>query len=478
MVTFEGGQYSVPHTAARPDRSGSGSTGRGADEQVVIVHVGPTGPVEVARHARADPGQPADERRALPAARRPGPWIGNREAKNAAEAEFLALGDGARLWLTEAAAAGTTKMRVKMAEAVATGQAVRGRPRSTGRSGTPPSTPASPRPTWPRSWTTTHATTIAGPTHRAGEDHSLTQGTASWAALGDTTTSTDHRWRGALVSRARATPLTRHRCPSHGVPTAAAAARGRRGAAAPVAAAAHPRATPPRWSPPPKRNAGNRSRCCAPCSPRRPPAGNAPRWPPAGPRRRSPPARPSTPGSPARPRSRPRPSRRCAPWNGCTDGRTWWSAGRPGTGKTFLLEALGQHAVEHGLKVAWFTLEDLGVLLRRHRADDTVTKAIARVLRADLVVVDDIGLLPVAQDAAEGLYRLVDAAYEKRSVAVSSQPAPRRVRRAHAQDPRDRDRRPAPAPRPRLPDQRRQRPPLPSPRRTRGEPLDLSQPRR
>ena len=48
-------------------------------------------------------------------------------------------------------------------------------------------------------------------------------------------------------------------------------------------------------------------------------------------------------------------------------------------------------------KVAWFTLEDLGVLLRRHRADDTVTKAIARILRADLVVVDDIGLLPVAQ---------------------------------------------------------------------------------
>ncbi len=94
--------------------------------------------------------------------------------------------------------------------------------------------------------------------------------------------------------------------------------------------------------------------------------------------------------------------------------------GPSGTGKTFLLEALGQHAVEAGLKVAWFTLEDLGVLLRRHRADDTVTRAIARILRADLVVVDDIGLRPVAADAAEGLYRLVDAAYEKRSIAISS----------------------------------------------------------
>jgi DNA replication protein DnaC len=94
--------------------------------------------------------------------------------------------------------------------------------------------------------------------------------------------------------------------------------------------------------------------------------------------------------------------------------------GPSGTGKTFLLEALGQDAVEHGMKVAWFTLEQLGVLVGRHRADDSVSKAIARVLRADLVVVDDIGLLPVAQDAAEGLYRLVDAAYEKRSVAISS----------------------------------------------------------
>jgi len=94
--------------------------------------------------------------------------------------------------------------------------------------------------------------------------------------------------------------------------------------------------------------------------------------------------------------------------------------GPAGTGKTFLLEAPGQAAVEAGRHVAWFTLEALGVLVRRHRADDSVTKAITRILRADLVIVDDIGLLPVGPDAAEGLYRLVDAAYERRSIAVSS----------------------------------------------------------
>lgn len=94
--------------------------------------------------------------------------------------------------------------------------------------------------------------------------------------------------------------------------------------------------------------------------------------------------------------------------------------GPSGTGKSMFLEALGQAAVDAGRRVAWFSLESLGVLVRRHRADDSVTKAIGRILRAELIVVDDIGLLPVTTDAAEGLYRLVDAAYEKRALAVSS----------------------------------------------------------
>jgi len=94
--------------------------------------------------------------------------------------------------------------------------------------------------------------------------------------------------------------------------------------------------------------------------------------------------------------------------------------GPSGTGKTFFLEALGQQVVEAGMRVAWFRLEDLGALVRAHRSDDSVSRVVARILRADLIVVDDIGLLEVGADAAEGLYRLVDAAYEKRSIAVSS----------------------------------------------------------
>jgi DNA replication protein DnaC len=94
--------------------------------------------------------------------------------------------------------------------------------------------------------------------------------------------------------------------------------------------------------------------------------------------------------------------------------------GPSGTGKSHFCEALGQAAVEGGLTVVWFTIEDLGALIRRHRVDDSVARAITRVIRADLIVVDDIGLLPVSPDAAEGFYRLVDTAYERRAMAVSS----------------------------------------------------------
>jgi DNA replication protein DnaC len=94
--------------------------------------------------------------------------------------------------------------------------------------------------------------------------------------------------------------------------------------------------------------------------------------------------------------------------------------GPSGTGKSHFCEALGQAAVDAGLTVAWFTIEDLGALVRRHRVDDSVSKAMTRITRTDLIIVDDIGLLPVSADAAEGFYRLVDAAYERRSLAVSS----------------------------------------------------------
>ena len=90
------------------------------------------------------------------------------------------------------------------------------------------------------------------------------------------------------------------------------------------------------------------------------------------------------------------------------------------TGKSHLIEALGHHAIDKGRTVAWHTPETLAQLLRRHQADDTINKAITKLIRVDLLAIHDVGLLPISTDAAEAMFRVVDAAYEKRSIAISS----------------------------------------------------------
>jgi DNA replication protein DnaC len=94
--------------------------------------------------------------------------------------------------------------------------------------------------------------------------------------------------------------------------------------------------------------------------------------------------------------------------------------GPSGTGKSHFIEALGHLAIDKGKTVAWHTLETLAQLFHRHRADDSINKAISKLIRADLILVDDVGLLPVSPEAAEALFRVVDAAYERRSIAISS----------------------------------------------------------
>ncbi|RNI16618.1 IS21 family transposase [Flexivirga caeni] len=181
MVAFEGGQYSVP-AGLLAQTVWVRVHGRGADEQVVIVHVGDQGPIEVARHARATPGSPKIDDAHFPPA--PAGALDRKPlARNESEAAFLAIGNGARLWLTEAAAAGTTKIRVKMAQAVALAKLFDAKDVD-----------------WALGHAAVHARfaegdlasildhhkslTASGPTSRAGEGHSLTQGTAGWAALG------------------------------------------------------------------------------------------------------------------------------------------------------------------------------------------------------------------------------------------------------------------------------------------------------
>jgi DNA replication protein DnaC len=95
-------------------------------------------------------------------------------------------------------------------------------------------------------------------------------------------------------------------------------------------------------------------------------------------------------------------------------------AGPSGTGKSHFVEAIAHKAIDDGMRVAWFTLESLTATIGRATVDGSVARTIARIARADLIVVDDIGMLPAGQAAGEAFYRLVDAAYERRAVAVTS----------------------------------------------------------
>ncbi|HEX8938986.1 MAG TPA: IS21-like element helper ATPase IstB [Candidatus Limnocylindrales bacterium] len=100
--------------------------------------------------------------------------------------------------------------------------------------------------------------------------------------------------------------------------------------------------------------------------------------------------------------------------------------GPSGTGKSHFAEAIAHAAIDRDLRVSWFTLESLTATIARSRIDATTGKVVERIVRSELIVVDDIGLLPAGADEAEALYRLVDAVYEKRSLILTSNLHPAR----------------------------------------------------
>jgi DNA replication protein DnaC len=94
--------------------------------------------------------------------------------------------------------------------------------------------------------------------------------------------------------------------------------------------------------------------------------------------------------------------------------------GPAGTGKSHLLIALGHAAVAEGLKVRYFAAADLVETLYRGLADNSVAKIIDSLLRADLVVLDELGFAPLDLAGTQLLFRFVAAAYERRSLGLAS----------------------------------------------------------
>ncbi|HSH22755.1 MAG TPA: ATP-binding protein [Acidimicrobiales bacterium] len=122
--------------------------------------------------------------------------------------------------------------------------------------------------------------------------------------------------------------------------------------------------------------------------------------------------------------------------------------GPAGTGKSHALIALGHAAVSAGMRVRYFAAADLVEALYRGMADNSVARIIDSLLRADLVICDELGFAPLDLTGSQLLFRFVAAAYERRSLGhrqplavrgVGALPTRAHHRRLHA--------RPAPAPR-------------------------------
>ena len=94
--------------------------------------------------------------------------------------------------------------------------------------------------------------------------------------------------------------------------------------------------------------------------------------------------------------------------------------GPPGTGKSHLAIALAVEAVRAGKLVYFVALADLVTQLAKAEREGTLRERIRFLCRASLLVVDEIGYLPVTPGGGNLFFQLVNARYEKAAMILTS----------------------------------------------------------
>jgi DNA replication protein DnaC len=94
--------------------------------------------------------------------------------------------------------------------------------------------------------------------------------------------------------------------------------------------------------------------------------------------------------------------------------------GPPGTGKSHLSVALGVEAVKAGRSVYFATLADLIGALAKAEREGTLRERIRFFCRPQLLIVDEIGYLPVIPGGGNLFFQLVNARYEKGAMILTS----------------------------------------------------------
>jgi DNA replication protein DnaC len=95
-------------------------------------------------------------------------------------------------------------------------------------------------------------------------------------------------------------------------------------------------------------------------------------------------------------------------------------AGPPGTGKSHLAVALGVEAVKAGRSVHFITLADLVDALARAEREGNLRQKIRFYRRFALLIVDEIGYLPVVSGGGNLFFQLVNARYERGAMILTS----------------------------------------------------------
>jgi DNA replication protein DnaC len=94
--------------------------------------------------------------------------------------------------------------------------------------------------------------------------------------------------------------------------------------------------------------------------------------------------------------------------------------GPPGIGKTHLSIALGVNAVEKGYKVCFERITNLMKLLKTSEVQKSSEYRIRRIMKSDLIIIDEIGYTPIEKREANLFFNLISETYEKASIIVTS----------------------------------------------------------
>lgn len=95
--------------------------------------------------------------------------------------------------------------------------------------------------------------------------------------------------------------------------------------------------------------------------------------------------------------------------------------GASGLGKSYLAQALGYQACLSGLRTQYFLTARLFSRLKLAKVDGTYHKELAKLMKVDLLILDDFGLQAFDNHAREALMDIIEDRFNNKSTIVSSQ---------------------------------------------------------